>query len=869
MSVRAYRLPKHVIPISYHIDLSTDPSRSDFDGTVEILMEIKQPTSILDLHSRGLQVSSALVGATAAAQVEPAVATAELAPAQVAYQPERQTLTLTLAEPLPVGLARARLQFAGMLSPSMHGLYLGTDGTHRAICSQCEATDARGIFPCFDEPEFKASLKWTLRTGPEGLALANGPLQTHHAHSTGQQFEFAATKPVASYLAAVVVGDFESCPEESVNGIPLRVFAAKGKVGQTAYAQDFTKRLLPYYEHYFDFAFPFAKYDQVAVPGFDAGAMENIGLVLFRQNLLLMDPGTASWHQEKLIAKVIAHEFAHMWFGNLVTMRWWDDLWLNEAFAEWMAHKACHAIAPSYEVWNDFIEDKSRVLFDDALRSTHSIWTPVQTPDEAIEMFDSITYQKGCAVMRQLENFLGEEAFRSGLRAYMKEFQFGNAQGADLWRALEAASLQPVSTLMHSWVAQPGYPLVDVSLVQPTHDLAQLKLSQQRFFNEPGVESSDQLWNIPIVVRFEDSEGQKTHRFIFKDKTHTERLPAVGPVKWAYANSDEIGFYRQRIDAPTLALLLKHGLSHLSAVEKVGLLEDRWALTRAGSVSITSFLEVLRAYAGVVEHNVVRVLLERLDALDLIIKDAGDRLARVKLRTLVTDLFHKPLAEVGLEPKPGEPQNDVQRRALYISAMANLARHPEVIREVEGHAARELADPRAVDPNLAGVLVSVAAKFGDDLRHDTWVRTFQARKAEGRTPQEVSRYLHTLSMFRSPTATERTLNLIDEGHIPQEAIASLMMQLLSGRHGQEAAWSYVKSRWDGLRERVGDMGLSRVVEAVGRLRGTHREDIVRFFKQNPPTGAERALSRALERLDQAEDLRKRITDDLLKYLASL
>ncbi len=860
MSARAYRLPPHVRPISYHIDLTTDPSRSDFVGSVEMALEVKQATAVIELHARGLAISSAVVTPQGGGELL----------AQVATQPEQQTATLTLPSALPVGQVMARLQFSGQLSPSMHGLYLGNDGVHRAICTQCEATDARGIFPCFDEPEYKAKLQWTLRTGSGVLALANGPLVDRQDCGEGQVFHFAATRPVSSYLAALLVGDMESCPEEKVRGIPLRVYAPRGKVSQTGFAQEFTKKLLPFYEDYFDYPYPFVKYDQAAVPGFDAGAMENIGLVLFRQNLLLMDPATASWRQEKLIAKVIAHEFAHMWFGNLVTMRWWDDLWLNEAFAEWMAHRATAAVDPSYEVWADFIEDKSRVLFDDALRSTHPIWTPVQTPEEAIEMFDSITYQKGCAVMRQLEHFLGEAPFRDGLRAYMKKFEYSNAQGADLWQALEVASGQPVSALMHSWVAQPGYPVVDLSLGETqAGGGAPLGLKQQRFYSEPGVAPSEQLWSIPLVVRYEDDTGLRTHRFICQSQTHTEILPAVGAVRFCYANADEVGFYRQRPDAATLRRLLDAGLAKLSPVEQVGLLEDQWALVRSASSTISRFLDVLRAYAGVRDHNVVRVLVERLDTVDLLVKDAGDKDARRKLRQLVAEIFTPQLQELGYEPRPGESQSDGQRRALVIGALANLGRVAAVIAEAERLAGCEQRDPRAIDPNLAGVLVAVAAKFGDAERYERWVQTFVARKQSGATPQEVARYLHTLSAFRPPELTSRTLELIEQGSIPQEAISSVLAQLLMGRHGQDKTWGYFKEHWNDLRERVGDMGVSRVVEAVGRLRGAHREDIVRFFHAHPPAGAERALLRALERLDQSELLRQRVTAELLSYLMAL
>ena len=327
--------------------------------------------------------------------------------------------------------------------------------------------------------------------------------------------------------------------------------------------------LFPYYEDYFGVRYPFAKYDQVAVPGFDAGAMENVGLVLFRQNLLLMDPASASWNQEKLIAKVVAHELAHMWFGNLVTMYWWDDLWLNEAFAEWFAHKAADAVAPpvpSLETTSSSTRTgRSRTT---ALPTTHAVWAPVETPAEAIEMFDVITYQKGCAVMRMLERFIGEQAFRAGIRSYMQAFSGRNARGDDLWAHLQAASDQPVGSLMRSWIEQPGFPVVRVALSGSN----EVELSQRRFFSEPGSPSSDQLWNVPVGLRYEDDEGVKTERHVLSERAQKVSLSAVGQVRWVYGNADEVGFYR--VDhADDTARRLQIG--RLSAPEQMGLLEDR------------------------------------------------------------------------------------------------------------------------------------------------------------------------------------------------------------------------------------------------------------------------------------------------------
>lgn len=859
MEPRAYRLPTHVRPSGYAVDIVTNPARPDFEGTVDATLRVLTPTKTIEMHARDLEVRDARV--TIETQ-----GTTHTIHADVTTDPARELVIFTTSDELPLGEIRLSAHFKGRPNASMHGLYLARDGNERAICTQCEATDARGIFPCFDEPEHKATITWTIRTEGDVIALANTPLLGVEERGAEKVWRFQTSAPIASYLYALVVGDFEGTAPTLVAGIPSRVWSMRGKVEQARFAHEFTVRLLPWYEEYFGISYPFKKYDQVAVPGFDAGAMENVGLVLFRQNLLLMDPRAASWNQEKLIAKVIAHELAHMWFGNLVTMRWWDDLWLNEAFAEWFAHKATHTTEPSYLVWNDFQADKNRALIDDALPTTHPIWTDVKTPSEALEMFDVITYQKGCAVMRMLEHFLGEEAFRDGLRTYMREFQYANAAGPDLWRHLEQASRQPVGSLMKSWVEQPGFPVVDVTLdagsaTQP----AKLSLEQRRFFSSPAASREDnaQLWSIPVVVRFEDDVGVHEHRFITSARAHTEALPSKGAVRWCVANADEIGFYRVNAKGRALDAILEHGPSKLTPVEQMGFIEDQWALVRNATSTIERFLPVLEAFASTRDHNVLRAITDRLGTIDLLLKDSGDKAARNGFRGWIAKTFRAQLDEVGYVPRAGDSQNEMQRRALVIHVMASLARVPAAIEESTRFALMEQRDPRSVDANLAGTFVAIAAKFGDEARYATWLETYRARKAAGAAPQDCLRYLYSLAAFRPEALTQRTLTALDDGTIPQEAVGSVLGQLLGARHAQLLAWRTLKDRWDTLRTRVGDMGLSRVVESVGYLRAEHRADIVEFFRTHPPKGAERALARALEGMDQRSELAERVTPSLV------
>src|SRR5581483_8410450 len=360
---------------------------------------------------------------------------------------------------------------------------------------------------------------------------------------------------------------------------------------------------MPWFEGYFAQPYPFVKYDQVAVPSFSAGAMENSGLVVFRQVYLLLDPRTVSFRMRKNVARVIAHEMAHMWFGNLVTMAWWDDIWLNESFAEGIAHKAVDAAEPSYRVWEEFQLGKAAALTPDALESTHPIYSPVETPAEATELFDLITYQKGSSVLRMLERFLGEEAFRAGLRAYMAEFAERNAKGGDLWRHLEAASRQPVTDIMSSWVLQGGHPAVRVALVGHA-----LHVSQKRFYSAPHAKDAGQLWKVPLVLRYEDDAGVHEARHLLAAKESEVPLATRGALRWLTANAESVGFYRQDLDDALHAKLVSHA-QRLSPAEQMGMLDDEWGLARNGTHGIARYLATLDA---AMRHATNPILVERV-----------------------------------------------------------------------------------------------------------------------------------------------------------------------------------------------------------------------------------------------------------------
>jgi len=852
MKPTAYRLPTHVRPRQYDVQLEARLGRAEFSGQVTLHLDVLTPTDTIELHARGLQLAEARL------QLD-----ARTLAGQIQLLPEHEAAAVRCAETLPAGPAALTLKFRGEVATNLKGLYLSADGPERLLCTQCEATDARAIFPCFDEPEFKARFQFAVTTDRQAVVLANSPLLAVTAAPGGDQtWAFGPTQPMSSYLVALVIGDVAGTEAVTVAGTPLQVWTLRGKEAQGLFARDYAARLLPWYEDYFGVPYHFGKYDQVAVPGFAAGAMENSGLVLFRQAALLMDARTASWNQQKGIAHVVAHEFAHMWFGNLVTMRWWDDLWLNEAFAEWIGQKAVNELSPEYTVWEDFQQAKSGALATDALESTHPIYTPVATPAEAEEMFDAITYTKGCAVLRMLEHYLGAEPFRAGLRTYMRAFAERNAAGADLWRHLQDASREPVTQMMASWIRQGGYPVVAVAWDSANQTL---HLAQRRFFSNPQAPAdNDQTWVVPLVVRYEDESGPHTTRVRLDARQADVPLAVQGELRWLYANADEIGFYRQDLSRP----LLQAGLAQrgrLNASEQMGLLSDQWALVRSGQLGLGQFLDVLTALSAAEDYHVLGEVVRRLHTVEALLEEAEDAApALARFRGWVAGLFSRRLADLGFEPRADETQARRQERVAVVDALGQLAQTPAVIAECVRWADREAEAPSNIDANLAPVVIQIAARFGDAARLDRHVDVFRRRRAAGATPQERNRYLGSFGYFRPPDLVERVLRLIDEGIVPQENIGPLLITLLQRRHGQGAAWDFLQERWS-LVTNLGGFWLGGLVEACGQLPAQKRAELVAFLDAHLDGQAQQSYARALETLDQLTEFKARARPELLAW----
>ena len=839
-----FRLPPHTRPTRYDADLRLDLDADRFEGTVTVALALDGPRRVVTLHGVGLEVTAAeLCGPAGTARTATATADAE-----------SQTITLTFAEDLPAA-AELRVAYRGAFSPGLRGLYRAG----ALAVTQFEAADARRLFPCFDEPAFKAVWQVTVSgVPPRAAAISNGVIILDEDDGRGgRRVRFAPTPPLSSYLIALVIGPVVASEAVDVRGVPVRTWATHEKRHLTAFAQETAAAVLPRLEDYFGLPYPFGKLDQIGVPDFEAGAMENAGAITFREVALLADPATAPLAVQKRVAEVITHELAHQWFGNLVTMAWWDDLWLNEAFATWMAYKIVADWRPSWRIWMDFEAGKGAALALDALVSAHPIRADVANAEEAGESFDAITYEKGGAVLRMVEGYLGEDRFRDGIRLYMRRHRERNATADDLWGALGETSGEPILDLANGWIRQTGYPVVDLAL---DGDQA-ITLRQRRFFAEPGAGAGQPSprWLVPVVLRFRDAAGVKEQRVLLGEESARVSLAAEGAVAWIIGNAEARGFYRVAYDDRTLARLLP-AVAELRPAERVALISDQWARVRADLAPVERFLDLVASLADEEDHVVLDEIVGRLSLIEHRFLDDRDRFG-----LFVAKLYGARAAKLGWTSATGEDDEIRLRRAVLLRALVVLARDPAAIAEAERRFPPASGQP-SVDPNLLDVVVTAAARGADDGR-------FEELRARARTetdPAAKRRYLHALARVEHPPLAARAVALALSDEVPMQDFSSYFAVLLGNRATREAAFALLRDRWTETRAKADSpMILRRLVEALGTLPERRHVDEVRaFLDAHPIDGARQAIAQTLERMRMDADLRDRILSRVGAWLAA-
>jgi aminopeptidase N len=692
MSKAVRRLFEQFQPKTYRLELRVDPEAMTFAGTVTVNgKKSGRPSERLTFHQKELRVTSATI-----AKLDKKGNVTDVPVAKINNQDSFDEVRLHTDEKLFPGDYEVTMKFTGDITKPMNGIYpcfFEQDGTEqKLIATQFESHHAREAFPCIDEPEAKASFALTLTTPKSKAIIANTPVRKQDEDGGNVVTTFAETPVMSTYLLAFAFGDMEYLEAKTKDGVVVRTYATPDNVKHTEFALDIAVKCLEFYNEYFDIPYPLAKCDFVALPDFASGAMENWGCITFREQALLVDPQNTSLPMKQYVANVVAHELTHQWFGNLVTMQWWNDLWLNESFASWMSYLAVDHIFREWNVWEQFIVDEqSAALRLDSLENTHPIEVTIDHPDEIRTIFDAISYEKGASVLLMLKNYLGDEAFRDGLRHYLKKHAYGNAQTVDLWASLEEVSGKPVTEFMHAWTSQPGYPIVYAGEFEGSESLL-----QERFYFDPNTKKADAVWPIPLLP----SEPLELETFD-RPKIELKQMSAN-----TVLNSGRSGFYRVAYSperTAALAELVEAG--NLSPLDRLGLLADAFEAAKAGYTSTISALKLLESYKNEDNTFVWDIMASSLGGIRSTMRDEDLREA---MKPLGRELAKAQAARLGWDAKPDESHFDTLLRPTVIG-LATLSDDKQMTEEALQRFS-DMKRPEDIAPDMRGIVYGTAAR---------------------------------------------------------------------------------------------------------------------------------------------------------------
>jgi len=827
------RLPRHVVPSHYDIHLAPRIDDAAFTGSVTIEVGITEPTSEIVLNAAELTIDSVSI------QHGGVITTPEWR-----LDEGEERMHIDLESPIPAGSATIDIAFAGVLNDQLRGFYRSTfrddDGVEHTIAtSQMQSTDARRAFPCWDEPAWKATYRTTLDVDADHLAVSNAAIVEETMLDNGlRRVAFAKTMKMSTYLVAFVVGPLEATEPVDAGGVPVRVVHRPGQGHLTAFALDVAVHALRWFQEYYDIPYPGDKVDLIAVPDFASGAMENLGCITFRDVLLVIDPETASQPELQRAADVINHELAHMWFGDLVTMQWWEGIWLNEAFATFMEIACSDAYRPDWRVWDTFGRMRSMAFDVDSLCATRAIEYPVHSPEEAEGMFDTLTYEKGASVLRMLEQHIGPDAFRDGVRRYLKTHAYQNTETTDLWDALEAASGQPVRTIMDSWINQGGHPVVDVQ--DTPHGV---RVSQSQFTLDPEA-ADDRTWNVPLAIAHDEG----TTRVLL---TSNEAV-LTGISEPKTANAGGAGFFRTQLSPDTTIHTLTSEFGAASPADRHTLVDDAWALTVAGRWEAADFIEVAKACTDDDDLNVWQAVSAGLSNIAHFLE--GDALEA--FRATVCDIARPAFGRVGIEPSAADDDRTRERRATLVRLLGVTGADDAIIDASTG-----LLDH--ADASLASAALTVATHHGDESMYQQVHAAWQ----EADTPQAEVRNLRALANFPSEALVDWLVDEILDGTVRTQDGPYVLRNALHNREAGERVWARIKDNWDDIDERFPSNSLSRMLEGITALdtdRGV--ADVAAFLADHPVPQGEKQIQQLQERQRVNATMRAREAERLARKL---
>ncbi len=841
----AQRLPSTATPHAYTLWFAPDLEHETFRGRESIAVTLAAPSASITLHAAEITFGDVTIEDAGGAQ-----------DARVSLNVGAETATLTVPRPIARGPATIRITYTGVLNDKLRGFYLSKANGRKYAVSQMEATDARRAFPSFDEPAYKATFDITLMIDAADTAISNGRQvsDTPGPDPGKRTVVFAPTPKMSTYLVALLVGDFV-CRSGSAGATPIRVCATPDKQQLTAFALTAAEQQVRFFNTYFGIPYPYDKLDIIGVPDFAAGAMENAGAITFRERMLLADEATASIGVRKSVASVIAHELAHQWFGDLVTMTWWDDIWLNEGFATWAANKPLAAWKPEWKMDVNAASETQVALGLDALRATRAIHTQVDTPAQINEVFDPIAYEKTAGVLGMIEAYVGPEAFRKGVSSYLSKYSLSNAAGEDFWTEVTRVTEKPVNRIMKSFVEQPGAPMLSVK-TRCVSGHTEVSLKQQRFTGSPvpAAAAAAQTWTLPVCVKTASGPATCT---IVTQAEQTIRAPGCGA---AMVNADARGYYFTEYEPAAVAALATRTPA-LTAAERISLLGDEWRMVRAGRHDVGTYLDLAAAFARDETPAVVGDMAGRVGA---VMGGIADPVQHPAFQAWVRATFRPALDAIGFTDGLGDSDETNSRRAILVQLLSG---DPDLQRRARELAAGYMARPASLSPTLVASVLQVAASGGDAALYDQFVTRMTAAMS---SPEQYYRYFNALAAFRDPALVSRTQQFALSSQARSQDAPLLFAQLLGSPATQDATWTLIKVEWPALTAKLGTFqGIPNIVGALGAFCSAQRAaDIKAFFEAHPVPEAARVLQQSLERIATCSEVKARQAPAFTRWLAA-
>ncbi len=817
LSSNPYRLDRNVVPSAYRIFITPDLEAATFAGRVEIDVEIVDAVAQLTLNSIELVLGAATV--TAAGTGYRSV--------ELNVDEEFETASFSFDDKLPVGPAVVEIAFTGILNDQLHGFYRSTftdtAGTkHTIATTQFENTDARRAFPCWDEPAFKATYQVNLTVPSHLAAYSNSPVTSDTDLGNGQRtVSFSPTMKMSTYLVAFIVGPFEETAALDVDGVPLRIVCPVGNGHLTAHALEAGAFALRFFTEYFDIPYPGEKLDMVAIPDFAQGAMENLGCITYRTSDLLVDPATASLSEMKRVAKVVAHEIAHMWFGDLVTMEWWEGIWLNEAFASFMEVLCQDAFRPQWQAWVTFASERDVAFAIDGLHATRPIEYEVISPEDTRGMFDPLTYEKGAAVLRMLEQYIGPETFRDGIRHYLVKHSYANTHTTDLWDALDDVSDAPVRDIMDTWIYQGGFPLVTLD----DGSLSQRPFAYGASRGESAIGTS---WKVPVMTR-SLTDGAVTSHLL------DDGVVQVGSVDPTVVNAGGSGYYRTRYVGEGLNQITQQ-INELEPIERATVLSDSWALLYSSQITWDEFYNIAKSLGEGDEPTTWGTVASAVN----FVHRALDDDQRGRLAATVRSLFGPQFTRLGWEAAPGESELTPQLRAIVLATLGTIGLDESIRLE----AVRRF-EANTLDGDLAYAILSVVAH--QDRPGD--YEEFLERYRHAPSPQVVQRYQYSLRGFSEERvaldAAERAFS-----EFRNQDASSIIGSLSTNATTGPAVWRYVTGRWDEVLKRFPLNTLSYIAQGLPTFvnDAAFADEVEAFHRAHSLGGEQRLIEQLIERM---------------------